>query len=138
MFYFIIYLFILLLLSYLLSFTLYPQRGSQRERGAKRYGIYIHFSPHPLSSTSSHTLGDPQLLCDLPPVPLILYFRRSTEVSYHSYRSLFHHKYFFTILSSLIRSTCPNLSFLHYHRDVLANRYLSFCASLHCRFDPLN
>ena len=48
-------------------------------------------------------------LSHLPPVFLILCFRRSTEPSpYLSYRSLFFHKSFFAILSSLIRSTCIN------------------------------
>ena len=65
------------------KFTLYPQRGSQRERSAKRYGLYIPLSPRPLSSTSSYMPygGSSCFLRDFPPVSSILCFRRSIEVS---------------------------------------------------------
>ena len=55
---------------FFINFTLYFLRGSQRERSARRYGLYIPLSPRPLSSTSSYmpSGGSSCFLRDLPPI----------------------------------------------------------------------
>ena len=77
------------MLSYLAS--RFIPSGVVRENRAPN--VYIPLSSRIISYMPSR--GSSWFLYDLPPVSLILCFRRSTEVStYLSYHSLFHHKSF--------------------------------------------
>ena len=111
---------------------------SEQSRRTERHTLRSLLSPLQLSSTSSYMLfgWSSCFLRDLPPLSLILCFRRSTKVSSQfSYRLPFRHKSFFIPHSFDVPKPAENV-LLHSHRDILASTCYSgylFIAELRLR-----